>query len=138
MNEQAIQRTSSRADALRGLAHVFVRDLEIQAVIGVHDHEKLAPQRLCISIDLTVREAPDGHGDKIKSVVCYEDIVRGVQTICAEGHVNLIETLAEKIATFCLADKRVHGVRIKIEKPEAFSECAVGIEIERLQTLDQV
>ncbi|MDH3582322.1 MAG: dihydroneopterin aldolase [Hyphomicrobiales bacterium] len=138
MNEQATQRTPPRADALRGLAHVFVRDLVVKAVIGVHDHEKLAPQPLRVSIDLTVHEAPDGHGDKIGAVVCYEDIVRGVQTICAEGHVNLIETLAEKIATFCLTDKRVHGVRIKVEKPEAFSECAVGIEIERLQTLDQV
>ena len=82
MNEQAKPHAGSRADALRGLAHVFVRALEVEAVVGVHDHEKVAPQPLRISIDLTVREAPEGHDDKIASVVCYEDVVRGVQSIC--------------------------------------------------------
>ena len=131
MNEQAKPYAGSRADALRGLAHVFVRALEVEAVVGVHDHEKVAPQPLRISIDLTVREAPEGHDDKLASVVCYEDVVRGVQSICGMGHVNLIETLAERIADFCLEDARVHAVRVSIEKPQAFTECSVGIEIER-------
>jgi dihydroneopterin aldolase len=134
MTEHAKSHSTSRADALRGLAHVFVRGLDVEAVVGVHDHEKVAAQPLRISLDLTVREAPEGHGDKLASVVCYEDVVRGVQAICQNGHVNLIETLAERIADFCLADKRVHAVRISIEKPEAFAECTVGIEIERLQS----
>ena len=48
------------------------------------------------------------------------------------GHVNLIETLAERIADHCLADRRVAGVRVRIEKPEAVPSCrSVGIEIER-------
>jgi dihydroneopterin aldolase len=134
MNEQAAQRLPSRADALRGLAHVFVRGLTVDTIIGVHEHEKTTPQPLHISIDLTVRENAEGHNDKIASVVCYEDVVKAVKRICGEGHVNLIETLAEKIAADCLSDKRVHAVRVKIEKPQAFSECeSVGVEIERLQ-----
>lgn len=137
MTEQAKAYTASRPDALRGLAHVYVRDLEVEAVVGVHQHEKLAPQPLRISIDLTVREATRGHKDQLSQVVCYEEIVRGVQEVCREGHVNLIETLADKIAAFCLADKRVHAVCVAVEKPRAFSECAaVGVEIERLQTLN--
>lgn len=135
MTEQSKTRTTSRADALHGLAHVFVRDLDVEAVVGVHAHEKLAPQPLRISIDLSVREAPEGHGDRLDAVICYEQVVRAVQSICAAEHVNLIETLAERIAAHCLADKRVHAVRVAIEKPEAFEECAsVGVEIERLQT----
>ena len=137
MTEQAQPYSSSRPDALRGLAHVYVRDLEVETIVGVHDHEKLAPQLLRISIDLTVREASKGHEDKLANVVCYEEIVRGVQEICTSGHVNLIETIAERIAAFCLSDKRVHAVCVAVEKPQAFSECAgVGVEIERLQTLN--
>ena len=136
MTEQTKSHATTRADALRGLAHVFVRALEVEAIVGVHDHEKVAPQMLWISIDLTVHEAERGHGDTLAAVVCYEDVVRGIQAICAEGHVNLIETLAEKIASRCLEDRRVHAVRVLVEKPDAFSECAsVGVEIERLQTL---
>ena len=75
--------------------------------------------------------------DKLHEVVCYEDVVRKVQSICAADHVNLIETLAERIAASCLADERVHAVRVRVEKPHAFEECAsVGIEIERLRPLN--
>jgi len=136
MTEQTSKRSLFEADAVRGLAHVFVHDLKVEATIGVHEHEKLGPQPLGISIDLTVRELPGTLSDSLDQVVCYEDVVRKVQAICEDGHVNLIETLAERIATSCLADARVHAVRIRVEKPNAFEECAsVGIEIERLQPL---
>ena len=136
MTEQKSKRSLIGAEAVRGHAHVFVRDLEVEATVGVHDHEKLAPQPLRVSIDLTVRELPGVRSDSLHEVVCYEDIVRKVQDICEQGHVNLIETLAERIATSCLEDRRIHAVRVHIEKPEAFEECAsVGIEIERVQPL---
>jgi len=136
MTEQTARRSIFEADAVRGLAHVFVRDLQVDATVGVHDHEKLGPQTLGISIDLTVREVPGPKSDHIADVVCYEDVVRKVGAICEQGHVNLIETLAERIAGACLEDYRVHAVRVRVEKPQAFEECAsVGIEIERLQPL---
>lgn len=136
MTQQTSRRSLFEADAVRGLAHVFVRDLMVEATVGVHDHEKLGPQPLYITIDLTVRELPGSGSDSLHEVVCYEDVVRKVQALCGEGHVNLIETLAERISQSCLEDKRVHAVRVRIDKPEAFEECAsVGIEIERLQPL---
>jgi dihydroneopterin aldolase len=47
-------------------------------------------------------------------------------------HVNLIETLAERIADHCLADRRVLSVRVCIAKPDVLDACrSVGIEIER-------
>ena len=136
MTEQNLKRSHFEADAVRGLAHVFVHNLVVETTIGVHEYEKKGPQPLTISIDLTVREAPGTLGDNINQVVCYEDVVRNVQAICEAGHVNLIETLAERIAANCLADARVHAVRVRVEKPNAFEECSsVGIEIERLQPL---
>ncbi len=136
MTEQTSKRSQFEADAIRGLAHVFVRNLEIEATVGVHEHEKLGPQPLSISIDLTVRELPGTVSDNLDQVVCYEDVVRKVQTICEDDHVNLIETLADRIAASCLKDTRVHAVRVRVEKTQAFAECAsVGIEIERLQPL---
>ena len=136
MTEQTAKRSLFEADAVRGLAHVFVRDLAVDATVGVHEHEKNGPQPLRVSIDLTVREMPRPVQDKLHEVVCYEDVVHKVQTICAAGHVNLIETLAERIAASCLADARVYTVRVRVEKTGAFEECgSVGIEIERLQPL---
>src|ERR1700679_324248 len=84
------------ADAAPGLRHVFVRDLVLTCNIGVHPHEKGRPQRVRINLDLGVSEAGAPHRDRLENVVCYEDIVTKVRAIVADGHVNLVETLAER------------------------------------------
>ena len=121
------------ADARNRLRHVFVRDLELSAVIGVHLHEKKAPQRIRINIDLAVLEEGGAPlQDQLDQVVCYEEVVSGVRQLIARGHVNLVETLAERIAELCLDDRRVQVARVRVEKLDVLPDCAsVGVEIER-------
>jgi dihydroneopterin aldolase len=124
---------SQFADARNALRHVFVRDLLLDARIGVHQHEKLGPQRIRINIDLAVREADVGEvGDQLENVVCYEEVVSGIRRLVAAGHVNLVETLAEQIAALCLEDRRVRVARVRVEKLDVFEDAdSVGVEIER-------
>jgi 7,8-dihydroneopterin aldolase/epimerase/oxygenase len=123
------------SNATAGLRHVFVRDLDVMATLGIHEHEKLTPQRIVVSIDLSVSEGGGPRHDDISSVVSYEIVVKKVEAIIAEGHVNLVETLAEKIAAACLKDKRVMAARVRIEKPDIIPNAkSVGIEIERIKT----
>jgi dihydroneopterin aldolase len=59
-------------------------------------------------------------------------MTRAVREIVASGHVQLIETLAERIAEVALEDRRVAGVRVRVEKLDVYADAAsVGIEIER-------
>lgn len=126
--------TSPRiADAARRIRHVFVRDLRLEAAIGVwrHEHGRLQPIRL--NIDLGVQEPPDGR-DELAEVVCYQQVVDMAKALVASRHVKLVETLAEMIAEGCLADPRVLTVRVRVEKLDAVPEAAsVGVEIERLR-----
>jgi len=79
-----------------------------------------------------VREAGDPLSEDIKNVVSYEIVVRQVERIVAQGHVNLVETLAELIARECLEDVRVEAIRVRIEKPDVIANArSVGVEIER-------
>jgi 7,8-dihydroneopterin aldolase/epimerase/oxygenase len=111
---------------------VFVRDLEIVASVGVHEHEKRYEQRIFISADLAVRDDYDGVSDRLEDVLDYSAVVEGIARLVQSEHVNLIETLAERIAKHCLQDGRVESVRVRIEKPDAMPLCrSVGIEIER-------
>lgn len=111
---------------------VMVRDMVVETSIGVYDHEKSAPQRVRINLDLSVREGEVLAADHLDNVVCYEQIVLGIRRLCAEGHTNLVETLAEKIAQMCLADPRVRLARVRVEKLDVFADVgAVGVEIER-------
>ena len=124
--------SASYADARGGTRHVFVSDLEVQTTIGVHDAEKRAPQRVRVSVDLKVREDGPARSDKLIDVLDYAEVVRLVERLTREGHVNLLETLAERIADGCLADHRVLAVRVRLEKPDVIANArAVGIEIER-------
>jgi 7,8-dihydroneopterin aldolase/epimerase/oxygenase len=118
--------------ALR-LRHVFVRDLEVMATLGIYDHEKTTPQKIIVNIDLSVKESESQIDDDIGHVVSYEIVVKKVEAILADGHVSLVETLCEKIAAACLRDKRVAAVRVRVEKPDIIPNArSVGVEIERV------
>jgi dihydroneopterin aldolase len=120
------------ASAASGLRHVFVRDLDLMALIGIYEHEKRDPQRIIVNIDLSVKEGSGPKDDDISHVVSYEVVVKKVEAIIAEGHTNLVETLCEKIAASCLRDKRVIAARVRVEKPDIIPNArSVGVEIER-------
>ena len=120
------------ADAENGVRHVFVRDLIVQAEIGVHRHEKRRGQPVRINIDLTVKEAAQPLDDRLENVVDYETLVDGVRALIGAGHINLVETLAEQIAGLALSDNRVVATRVRVEKVQVMKDAeSVGVEIER-------
>lgn len=115
-----------------GTRQVLVRDIVVMASVGVYEHEKRYQQRIVVSVDLVIADRYDGRSDRLEDVLDYGDVVRAVHGVVEAGHVNLLETLAERIADGCLADRRVALVRVRIEKPDAFPDVgAVGIVIER-------
>ncbi|MDO8606493.1 MAG: dihydroneopterin aldolase [Phaeospirillum sp.] len=131
-----VQRKQSETQAAeataRRLYRILVRDLVLKCSIGIHAHELLAPQRVRINVDMAVLEQAGPLCDDIANVVSYEDVISGIKTMLADGHINLVETLAEKIAELCLSDGRVETARIRVEKLDVYAEAAsVGIEIER-------
>jgi dihydroneopterin aldolase len=126
---------SSIADRTAGSRHVFLRDMVLPASIGIYPHEHTATQRVRINVDLGVDDTAEAIGrDELPRVVDYEKIANTVRAIVASGHVRLAETLAERIATACLSDKRVRLARIRVEKLDIFADAAsAGVEIERHQ-----
>jgi len=109
---------------------VFIRDLEVLARIGVHGHEKGVPQPVRINVSLTGNV--DSSGDRLENAIDYEAVAGKIREIVAAGHINLAETLAERIASACFDDSRVSHVRVKVEKLHALAGAdAAGVEIER-------
>ncbi|HEV7960858.1 MAG TPA: dihydroneopterin aldolase [Rhizomicrobium sp.] len=119
------------ASATSGIRHVFIRNLELAAHIGVYAREEGRTQKVRINVDLATEDSPDIR-DRLENVVDYHVIEKRIRAIIAEGHVRLAETLAERIADACFEDARVRTVRIRVEKLEALTNAeSVGIEIER-------
>lgn len=114
---------------------VFVRDLVLPCRIGVYSHEKLGEQRVRINLELICGEHP-AINDEHANVVCYDQIITEIKQLIGIEHINLVETLAERIAALCLADHRVHQAKVRVEKLDVFAEAeAVGVEIERSRHL---
>jgi len=110
---------------------IFVRNLVLAARIGVHAHEKTRPPRLRIGVEIDMKgESPER--DEIAAVLNYETVVQGIKRIASDVHINLVETFADRVAKLCLADRRVEGVRVSVEKLDVYPEVeSVGVIIER-------
>ena len=135
MSDENVVHAFRIADAEALIQHVFIRDLTLTALIGVYSHEKENPQPIRINLDLAVKENETANEDRIAEVVSYEDIANGVRTLVGSGHVNLVETLAQRIADMCFGHDRVQAVRVRIEKLAVFEDAtSAGVEIERYRS----
>ena len=122
------------ASAELALRHVFIRDLKLDAHIGVYAHEEGRTQPIRINVDLTVTDNGLPNDDRLEDVVDYHHVAKEITAMVDSGHVRLVETLAEQIAAKCLEDDRVHVARVRIEKLAALAAAAsVGVEIERVR-----
>jgi dihydroneopterin aldolase len=107
-----------------------MHDLVLDVEIGVYTHEKGVTQRVRFSVDVDVLPATVALDDNIARAFDYDTIIKGIKDIIAEGHINLVETLAERIAEHCLQHPRASSVLVRIEKLDK-EPGAVGVEIVR-------
>jgi dihydroneopterin aldolase len=111
---------------------VRIRDLLLSARIGIHGFEKSAPQRVLVSVDLDVAYPEQGFADDFDRVYCYEALVDSIRGLCAEGHINLVESLAERILDAALADDRSLRAAVTVEKLDVLGDVkSVGVTLER-------
>ena len=110
---------------------IFIRDLVVTSVIGYFKREQVKAQRLVLNLELCV-QPPPSYDDHFSDVVDYGRLVRGIRQTCEANTAQLLETLADHIARFCLVDPRVLSARVRVEKLDLYPDAAgVGIEIER-------
>ncbi|VAV99473.1 Dihydroneopterin aldolase [hydrothermal vent metagenome] len=109
---------------------IFLRGYKIMASIGVHPHEHLAKQLIKVDVELELGDTQAPQQDQLTETLNYEQLAELIENLCDQGHVQLIETLVERIATKCLADFAIQAVRVRIEKPGAIAKAdAAGVEL---------
>ena len=133
MAEQRLRQSAPKIAAAREVKvvdRVFMHDLVLDVEIGVYTHEKGVTQRVRFSVDVDLIPAVHALNDDIRQAFDYDTIIKGIKTIIARGHINLVETLAEEVAMLCLAHPRAQSVRVMVEKLDK-EPGAVGVEIVR-------
>ncbi len=100
--------------------------------LGIHPHEE-EPQRVTLSVWMTVDYAKPPAADRIEHVLDYDFVRDGIRHLASQGFA-LQETLVEAVAELCLADSRVRKVRVRSMKPDVYPDAAVGCEIVRTRS----
>ena len=121
---------------MSGLDELAVLGIECRGHHGVFDFEKREGQTFVIDLVLGLDTRPAAASDDLHHTVDYGSLVASVQAAVEHDPVDLIETLAQRIADVCLLDDRVQWARVTVHKPEApiaatFADVALTITRER-------
>lgn len=133
-HEKAFEPDSLALGALRPAEErardiIFVRDLVLPCRIGIHDDERGPAQRVRFSVEIAVTQGATR--GRRRPVVCYDAIIATVHGVIEAGHINLVETLAERVAAGCLALEGASQVHVRVEKLDRVPGAALGVEITR-------
>ena len=110
--------------------NVIIKNLIIDASIGIHEHEKIKKQRVSISLSIEVVDNISLVDHKIENFLSYENVINNIKLIINKGHIDLVETLSYEILSNIFSDSRASKVWLKIEKLDVFEEAqSVGLEI---------
>ena len=110
---------------------VSVRDLSVQAVIGVHDWERDIAQTLVFDVAMAADVARAARTDDVADALDYSAVARTIASIVRDGRFRLIETAAERVAERLLADHPVAWLRLEVRKPIAGGAYTAAVVIER-------
>jgi dihydroneopterin aldolase len=111
---------------------IVLTGLRVRGRHGVYPAERATGQDFVVDAVLELDLAPAARSDDVLDTVHYGELAERLAAIVAGEPVNLIETLAERLATECLADRRVRAATVTVHKPQApiprdFSDVAVTL-----------
>ncbi len=86
---------------------------------GVFEFEKREGQRFVIDLVLGLDTSAAARSDDLRDTLDYGSLVTSVKAAVETDPVDLIETLAQRIASVCLIDGRVEWARVSVHKPDA-------------------
>jgi len=98
---------------------VKIKNLKINAFIGVHKHEKIHRQEILVNIALEYDSKTAAASDNIYDAVDYELIAQKISETCANTRFALLETMVERITGIVMEDARITKATIEADKPQA-------------------
>lgn len=111
---------------------VYIRELEVETVIGIYDWERECRQIVSIDLDLGFDIRAAARSDNIARALDYKAISHRVREFVATSNFQLIEALAEAVAGIVLAEFPVAWLRLRVGKPGAVTGSRdTGVIIER-------
>lgn len=111
---------------------IFLRALEVDAVIGIWDWERAIKQKVIIDLEMAADIKRAAASDSIEDTLDYKGVAKRLIGFVGDSSFQLVETLAETIARIIVTEFDVPWVRVSVNKPGAIRGSRdVGVLIER-------
>ena len=111
---------------------VYIRELEIDAIIGIYDWERETKQTVSIDLEMGCDNTKAAASEDIADALDYKSVAKRLISFVEGSESLLVETLAERIAAIVLEEFSVPWLRLRLGKPGAVTGSKdVGVIIER-------
>ena len=111
---------------------VFIKDLEIETIIGIYDWERKIRQVVCLNLEMSADIRRAAATDRIEDTLDYKAVAKRLIGFVEKSSFGLVETLGERCAEIVLDEFPVDWVKLRLDKPGAVrGSKSVGIIIER-------
>jgi|SRR5689334_2937910 len=111
---------------------ILIRDLRVEAVIGIHRRERHVPQTLSIDLDIGLPGTEVFASDRVADTIDYEQVALRIRALASAQHYRLVETFADRVAGILVGEFNAPWVKVSVAKIGILPNAKfVGITIER-------
>ncbi len=111
---------------------IFIRDLRIEALIGIHKRERHVKQTLSIDLDIGLPGTTVFTSDKVADTIDYERVAERIRALAAASQYRLVETFVERVASLLLKEFGAPWCKVSAAKLGILANTKlVGVTIER-------
>lgn len=111
---------------------IFLHELKLDTVIGIHEWEREAPQTIQLDLDIALPHSRAGRSDRVEDTIDYGRVAERIRQSLAEKRFSLVEALAEHVAQLLLQEFGSPRVRVSVTKLGPIRGVKrIGVTIER-------
>jgi 7,8-dihydroneopterin aldolase/epimerase/oxygenase len=111
---------------------IVIRDLRVEALIGIHRREHHVRQTVSVDLEIGVPGAAVFASDKVADTIDYEQVALRIKALAASGHFRLVETFADRIARMLIDELGAPWAKVSAAKLGILANTRyVGVTIER-------
>ena len=111
---------------------VYIKDLQIETIIGIFDWEREIKQVVSMDLEMASDNRLAADNDSIENALDYKSVAKRIISFVEQSSFQLVETLAEEVATIVREEFKVPWLRLRLGKPGALRGATdVGVIIER-------
>lgn len=111
---------------------VYIRELEIETIIGIYDWEREQKQIVSMDLEMAADNRAAASSEKIEQALDYKAVAKRLIEFIESSEFFLVETMAEKVAEIIMQEFSVPWLKLRVGKPGAVTGSKdVGVIIER-------